>query len=240
MARASGSGRCRRWAAAALVGFVGGLVTLSSGATAAPAAPPGSALNATDIALLNGVRLAGLWEMPAGLMAEQKGYSARVREIGAEIAKQHVELDELAVVAATSLGAAIPADPTPEQQGWLKEMSNASGPRFDRIFVDRLRAAHGKIFPIIGAVRTGTRNADIRKLAQAANTFVENHMTMLESTGLVRYNELPAAPVDDTTLAIARSITPVGPGVNQYVIWAVLLAVLAMAGLATVQVFVRR
>jgi hypothetical protein len=166
-----------------------------------------------------------------------------VRDIGEEIASQHVELDELVVNAANSLGAQIPADPTPEQQGWLAEMRNASGPRFDRIFVERLRAAHGKIFPVIGAVRAGTRNADIRKLAQAANSFVEGHLTMLESTGLVRYNELPPAAVpaqDDSALAIARANTGVGPGVNPNVVWAVLLGTVLMAGLATVQVFRRR
>jgi hypothetical protein len=79
------------------------------------------------------------------------------------------------VEAANKLGATIPADPTAEQKGWLTEMQNASGARFDQIFVTRLRVAHGKIFPVIGAVRASTRDATIRRLADDANRFVLHH-----------------------------------------------------------------
>ncbi|MEK8109355.1 hypothetical protein NKG94_41275 [Micromonospora sp. M12] len=54
------------------------------------------------------------------------------------------------------MGASIPSEPTAEQKGWLAEMQKASGARFDQIFVTRLRVAHGKIFPVIGAVRAST------------------------------------------------------------------------------------
>src|SRR3954447_15754137 len=89
-------------------------------------------LNAADMTLLNGVRQAGLWEMPAGQMAAQKGSSQRVREVGAEIAKQHVALDQLDVDAANLLGATLPATPTTQQQGWLNQMQNAKGRQFDQ------------------------------------------------------------------------------------------------------------
>jgi predicted outer membrane protein len=206
---------------------------------AAPAGP--TQLGATDMALLNGVRLAGLWEMPAGYMAAEKGDNARVREIGAEIAKQHDELDRLTVEAANKLGVQLPAEPSTQQKGWLDEMTNASGARFDRIFVDRLRAAHGAIFPVIGAVRSGTRNETVRKLAEQANGFVMTHMTLLESTGLVRYAELPPvavpAPQDNSLAANAKANAEFGTGLNTTAIWAVLLGALALGGIATVRVF---
>ncbi|MEE3918548.1 hypothetical protein V2I01_08455 [Micromonospora sp. BRA006-A] len=44
--------------------------------TAQAAPNPGVQMNAADMTLLNGVRLAGLWEMPAGQMAAEKGQSA--------------------------------------------------------------------------------------------------------------------------------------------------------------------
>ncbi|MGN9810917.1 DUF4142 domain-containing protein [Micromonospora sp. BQ11] len=204
---------------------------------AALAAPAGQQLNAADAALLAGVRLAGLWEMPAGQMAAEKGQSPVVREIGAEIAKQHEELDRLTVEAANKLGAAIPNDPTPEQQGWLKEMKDATGARFDQIFVTRLRVAHGKIFPVVGAVRASTRNPVIRDLAEATNTFVNNHMKMLESTGLVRWAELPPAalpaPGQDGLLAAASANTGPQMSVSSTVVWLVFLAALGTGGIAT-------
>jgi predicted outer membrane protein len=227
-----------RIAAVALAAFIVGILAVPGVAMAQPGAP--TQLNATDMALLNGVRLAGLWEIPAGQMAAEKGSREVVRKIGAEISSQHVKLDQLVVEAANKLGAVLPSEPNADQKGWLAEMQNSSGGRFDRVFVDRLRAAHGKIFPVIGAVRAGTRNAVIRKLAEDANDFVMHHMSMLESTGLVRYEELPPAalPVaqDNSLLARARANAGLGPAGSPTLIWVVLLVAASAAVFATVRI----
>jgi predicted outer membrane protein len=216
-----------------------GALALPAVAVAAPAGP--TQLEASDMTLFNGVRLAGLWEMPAGQMAAEKGNQKRVREVGAAIAEQHVELDKLAVDAANQLGVQLPSEPNSDQKGWLGEMKNASGARFDRIFVDRLRAAHGAIFPVIASVRSGTRNEVVRKLADQANDFVLEHMTLLESTGLVRYNALPPValppPPDDSVLAAAQANNVPGSAVNGSVIWVVLLAALVVGAVATFRMF---
>src|SRR4051794_3015741 len=168
--------------AALTVAAVAAVVVLPAPADADPAS---TQLNAADMTLLNGVRQAGLWEIPAGLMAAQKGSSERVRQVGQMIADQHVKLDELVVDAANKLGATLPSTPTTQQQGFLTEMQNNKGVQFDQTFVTRLRGAHGFIFPVIGAVRASTRNPVVRQLADQANIFVMNHMKMLESTGMV-------------------------------------------------------
>ncbi len=228
-----------RRVAAVVAGLVMGALAVPAVAVAQPAGP--TQLEASDMALFNGVRQAGLWEMPAGTMAAKKGNQKRVREIGAEIAKQHVALDKLAVDAANKLGVQLPSEPNADQKGWLGEMKSASGARFDRIFVDRLRAAHGAIFPVIASVRSGTRNEVVRQLAQDANDFVMTHMTLLESTGLVRYNDLPPAalpdPPDDSVLAAARANAVPGSTLNSSMIWVVLLAALAVGAVATIRVF---
>ncbi|MEU5528235.1 DUF4142 domain-containing protein [Micromonospora chersina] len=220
-----------------LVALVAGIGVLPGAALAAP--NPVVQLNAADMTLLNGVRLAGLWEMPAGQMAAEKGQSKRVREIGAEIARQHGVLDQLVVEAANKLGATLPTTPTTQQQGWLTEMQNATGAQFDQIFVTRLRVAHGNIFPVIGAVRASTRDPIVRKLADQTNTFVTNHMLMLESTGLVRWQQLPppAMPPAQSDSLIAAAGANVGSGggvqVSTTVVWAVFLLALATGGYAT-------
>ncbi|PWR05598.1 DUF4142 domain-containing protein [Micromonospora acroterricola] len=222
-------------AAMLLIAVIAGIAVLPGVAVAAPAG--GQQLNAADMTLLNGVRLAGLWEMPAGQMAAEKGQSAKVREIGAGIANEHQKLDQLVVDAANRLRASIPSEPTAEQKGWLSEMQNASGARFDQIFVTRLRVAHGKIFPVIGAVRASTRDATVRKLCDDANGFVMHHMQMLESTGLVRWPELPPAalpaPGNDGLLAAAAANTGPQVGVSSTVVWLVFLAALGTGGIAT-------
>jgi predicted outer membrane protein len=233
-----------RRAAAVLAGLaIGTLATFAMPMAAAQAAPD-TPLTAADKNLLNGVRLAGLWEMPAGNMAAEKGGRVRVRQVGAEIAKQHAQLDRLVVDAANKLNYRLPDEPNSDQQKWLAEMEEAkAGADFDEVFVDRLRAAHGKIFPVIGGVRSGTRNDIVRKLAADANGFVLTHLTLLESTGLVKYSELPLPPDPPQANAAGSGIlngaearAQIG-GVDPAVIWVVLLAALIAGGATTFRLF---
>lgn len=214
----------------------------SEGGSAAGAGPVTNA----DRDLLVKVRLAGLWEMPAGRMAAEKGASPRVREIGAEIAKQHEELDRLTVEAAKRLNVPLPDKPNSEQQGWLQEMQRASGAEFDQIFVDRLRAAHGTVFPTIATVRAGTRNDVVRELASSANNFVLNHLNLLESTGLVDYGSLPlpqgggvpVVPQPDSALFSGPDARPgiaAVTGMSSTVIWIILAVALAAGGYSMVR-----
>jgi predicted outer membrane protein len=196
-------------------------------------------LTAADRDFVVRVRLAGLWEMPAGMMAAKKGVNPRVRQIGSMIATQHVALDQLDRAAAAQLGVSLPNQPMTEQQHWLDEMSAASGPAFDKIFVDRLRWAHAQIFLGIAAIRAETRNDVVRKLAQEANQFVMTHMALLESTDLVNYATLPWAP--DPAPVHMGKLAPIqsrsgGGGAAPAVITVVLGVALLAGGMALVRI----
>lgn len=205
-------------------------------------------LSAADIDFVIKVRLAGLWEIPAGNMAVEKSNDPNVVKIGKSIAAQHVSLDNLDRAAAKKLNIDLPNQPNGDQQGWLNEMKAASGAQFDQIFVDRLRAAHGKIFPAIASIRAGTRNDTVRKLAQQANQFVMTHMTLLESSGVVDYGALPtvAAPVNpaqkgpvpiDNQMIQAASSGSGAPGLNNTVVLLVLAAALVIGVITTMRIF---
>ena len=158
-------------------------------------------VSAADRDFVVKVRLAGLWEIPAGDMAQKQSDDPRIQQIGKSISTQHVALDQLVRTAAKKLKITLPAKPNADQQSWLAEMRDARGTDFDQIYVDRLRAAHGKIFPAIATIRSSTRNDTVRKLAQQANQFVMTHLTLLESSGIVDYQGLPAAPPPTTAAA---------------------------------------
>jgi putative membrane protein len=194
-------------------------------------------VSAADKDLVVKVRLAGLWEIPAGEMAQEKSNDPRIRRIGREIAAQHEVLDAFDRAAAKKLGIALPRKPNSDQQEWLTEMRDAEGTEFDAIYIDRLRAAHGKIFPAIGTVRATTRNDVVRKLAQQANQFVVTHMTLLESSDIVDFAALPVAPDPSAAAssAPASAARPV-PAANESAMSkaGLSVALLAMvAGLAT-------
>jgi putative membrane protein len=201
-------------------------------------------VSAADRDFVTRVRLAGLWEIPAGNMAQEKSDDVRIVKIGKAISEQHVRLDALTLEAAAKLQIALPNEPTPEQQSWLNEMKAANSTAFDQIYVDRLRAAHGKIFPAIATIRSSTRNDVVRRLAQEANQFVMTHLTLLESSGLVDYGSLPAAPqpvtagrgpsIDNQVLRLANSGVPGG---NTSLILIVLAAALLAGVVSTMRIF---
>jgi predicted outer membrane protein len=148
-------------------------------------------LGPADRDLLVKVRLAGLWEAPTGQQAAQRGSSPAVRELGAFLAVQHAELDAEDRKVADQLGVLVPTSATQQQQAWMAEISAATGADYDRIFVQRLREAHGIVLPVIAEVRSSTRNDLVREFANLSDQYVTRHMQRLEATGLVDFHALP-------------------------------------------------
>ncbi|WP_308432045.1 DUF4142 domain-containing protein [Streptomyces cinnamoneus] len=141
-------------------------------------------LTALDRDFVRKVRLAGLWEKPAGRMALERGTTEGVRTAGRHLIDGHTELDQRSLDTGRALGVDLPDRPGEQQQGWLDQMSAARGPGFDRTFAELVRAAHGKVFGLVALVRDRTGNAMVRELATRANTVVLDHITVLEDTGL--------------------------------------------------------
>ncbi|RSM44665.1 DUF4142 domain-containing protein [Amycolatopsis balhimycina DSM 5908] len=152
-----------------------------------------------DKTFLVKVRQAGLWEIPAGDLAQTHASSEQVKRAGLHLLDGHSHLDQLVREDAKILGVTLPDLATPEQQGWVRQLTNAQGLEFDKLFANLLRASHGKIFATIAEVRAGTQNDVIRRHATQANQTVLDHMTVLEDTGLV----------DATTIAdVAAAVNP--------------------------------
>ncbi|WP_410565189.1 DUF4142 domain-containing protein [Amycolatopsis sp. cmx-4-61] len=138
-----------------------------------------------DRTFLVKVRQAGLWEIPAGDLAQTHASSEQVKRAGLHLLDGHSHLDQLVREDAKMLGVTLPDQATAEQQGWVRQLTDAQGLEFDKLFANLLRASHGKIFATIAEVRAGTQNDVIRRHATQANQTVLDHMTVLEDTGLV-------------------------------------------------------
>ncbi|MEO3871226.1 DUF4142 domain-containing protein [Nonomuraea sp. B12E4] len=163
-------------------------------------------LTAADRDLLIKVRQAGLWEMPVGDYAQTRAESQRVKEVGKLLMQDHMKLDLMTRQVAKRLGVALPDEPNADQQRWMAQLAAESGPAFDKDFANLLRAAHGKVFTVVAAVRAGTRNSEVRKFAQEGVNFVMRHMTLLESTGLVDHNDLPEPPTPSPAPPVAMAV----------------------------------
>ncbi|MDJ0464206.1 DUF4142 domain-containing protein [Streptomyces sp. H27-C3] len=181
-------------------------------------------LSAADRDLLVKVRLAGLWELPAGQQAIERAPSEAIKEAGDHLIVGHSDLDKRARLVAAQLNVPLPNQPTEQQQGWLRELSAATGQEYERKFANLLRNAHGKVFSAIAQVRHTTRNSLIRQLATDSNQTVLDHITMLEATGLVDFDAManeaaggataspsgPPPPNGAVTVPSAPAVQPTG------------------------------
>ncbi|MEV6479977.1 DUF4142 domain-containing protein [Streptomyces sp. NPDC051576] len=176
-------------------------------------------LSALDRDFVTRVRLAGLWELPAGQQAEEKGTTAAVRTAGQHLIDGHTFLDERVRDVAAKLGLPLPDQPNAQQQQWLATLNAAQGVDFDSKFANLLRVAHGKVFTVVAQVRATTQNSLVRALADDANTTVLDHIKVLEATGYVDFSALAremaassAPPV--TGSAGVGSVVPLTPSVS--------------------------
>ncbi|MFG3116746.1 DUF4142 domain-containing protein [Streptomyces sp. NPDC048197] len=171
----------------------------ASAALAGPRAGNTGTVTALDKTFLTKVRQAGLWEMPAGRLAQTHASSEAIKRAGMHVLDGHSKLDQLVREDSEALNVPIPDQATPEQQGWVDQLKKVRGHAFDQLFVDLLRASHGKVFITIGEVRATTKNALVRRLATQANNTVQDHMDVLEDTGLVS-----DATLDDVASTIPK------------------------------------
>jgi predicted outer membrane protein len=147
-----------------------------------------------DRDMLYKVKQAGLWEMPVGEEVKERGSSPELREVGRKINEEHHQLNAIITDAANQLGIPLPTEPTIDQKRWMSEIHYASDADFDSDAVYYLRAAHGKVLPLLAQVRTGTRNDVIRTMADISISYVSRHIGYLESTGLVNFAQMPEPP----------------------------------------------
>lgn len=219
-----------------ILALVGPPLALAGSPPARAAAGPGvvetayGPLGSADRDLLIRVRLAGLWEIPAGELAQERGTTEEIRQIGQFIAEEHTELDARVREVAEALGVALPDQPHPDHQVFLQRLRDRTGEEFDRAFIQLLREAHGQIYPLIAYVRAGTQNDLIRQFTDACEEFVARHMAYLESSGLVDWLHIPPPPEPAGTPS--RFLASAPAGVNPTLIW-LLLAVAAVTGTVT-------
>jgi predicted outer membrane protein len=197
----------KRVIAALALGFFGALLLGSAPAQANPGddpvnepAPAGFVMpDQVDVQVfadydkvfLDKVKQAGLWEIPSGDWAEQKGLSEQTRIVGKLIAADHRVLDDDVKRVAARFGYTLPTKPTADQQYWLDELKAAKGKEFDRLFAMRLHFAHGLVYQAIADVRAHSRNPLMRAFAKQCEIFVHRHMALLETTGEVSFDDLP-------------------------------------------------
>ncbi|GGV02936.1 hypothetical protein GCM10010260_44830 [Streptomyces filipinensis] len=160
------------------------------------------------------VRAAGLWEYPVGQIGLQKGTTPAVITASKHLVDGHAALDITCRKIAPMLNVTLPDLPSPQQQGFVSQLKADSGKKFDSDFANILRMTHGAIFNTISKIRSTTKNSLVRALADQANNTVLDHMTVMEKTGLVDFDQTLFQQTTPPKLP-ASDLTPPPPAAGQ-------------------------
>ncbi|WP_284432929.1 DUF4142 domain-containing protein [Streptomyces sp. TUS-ST3] len=178
------------------------------------ATPATGALTEADRDFVVKVRAAGLWEYPVGQMALEKSRTKAVKTVGERLIDGVASMDAACRDAAVRLGITLPNQSSPQQQSFVFRLNAESGERFDTDLVTVVRAANGQILSTIASVRTTTKNSLIRALATQANDTVLEHITVVEKTGLVDFDQVLVQETTPPELP-AQDLTPPPPVAGQ-------------------------
>lgn len=178
------------------------------------ATPATGALTEADRDFVVKVRAAGLWEYPVGQMALEKSRTKAVKTVGERLIDGVASMDAACRDAAVRLGITLPNQSSPQQQSFVFRLNAESGEQFDTDLVTVVRAANGQILSTIASVRTTTKNSLIRALATQANDTVLEHITVVEKTGLVDFDQVLVQETTPPELP-AQDLTPPPPVAGQ-------------------------
>ncbi len=163
-------------------------------------------LTESDRAFVVAVRAAGLWEYPVGFIGLQKGQSPAVKTASEHLIDGHAALDTTCRKIAPMLNITLPNVASPQQIGFVNTLSSKTGQQFDIEFANILRMTHGSIFNTVAKIRSTTKNTLVRALADQANDTVLDHITVMEKTGMVDFDQTlftqttpPKLPKSDLT-----------------------------------------
>jgi putative membrane protein len=123
---------------------------------------------------------AGMTEIQAGQLAEQKGMSKDVKEYAAMMIKDHTAAaDKLKAIAATK-NITLPAAISPEMQKNLDDLQKDDGKKFDKAYMDMMVSDHKKVISAFEDESKNGSDADIRAFADSTLHTLHHHLDKAE------------------------------------------------------------
>ena len=180
--------------------------TASPSLTESPSASASASASGQDAQYLQQAHQTNLAEIAAGKLAQQKGHSQTVKNLGAKFVTDHTKLDQELKPVAQTLGVGLPNAPNAQQQAVAAQLNKVSGTPFDRLFVTTQLAGH------MQAMQAGQREIDTGhapqavKVARDSAPVIASHHQALDSAA-----RSLGIPLSATPPATASPTLPVSP-----------------------------
>jgi putative membrane protein len=121
-----------------------------------------------------------LFEIQGGKLAQQKGTTQKVRDLGATLVKDHTESLMEATELAKKLGIPVPSEPSPTQQWELQVVAQFSGTAFDRWYSKLEVKDHMQDIQEAQDEAEKGCNHDVREDAEDEIPVLEKHLHLAE------------------------------------------------------------
>jgi putative membrane protein len=146
--------------------------------TATPSIPPSVSKGDQEFAV--NTANAGMTEIQAGQMAQQKGMAKDVKAYGAMMIKDHTAAaDKLKMIAAAK-NITLPSAISPEMQKNLDDLQKKEGKDFDKAYIDMMVSDHKKVISAFEDESKNGSDADIRGFADSTLHTLRHHLDEAE------------------------------------------------------------
>jgi putative membrane protein len=160
------------------------LICLAVAALLVPAAPAAAAPSRVDVQFLRAAHETNLAQIDGGRLAQRRGASKQVRDLGAKFVTDHTRLDRALRQAATLLDVVLPTAPAEGQQTVVDGYATAPTDRFDALFIATQLDVHTAAIRLTAAQLAGGTDAKAVKAAKDLMPVLRSHYDALNATAL--------------------------------------------------------
>jgi putative membrane protein len=154
-------------AAAGLIGFAAGAASAAQ-------------LSQQDQNFVKQAAQGGLEEIQSGQMAEQKGASQAIKQLGQTLVTDHTMMNEQLKQIAQQQGFTLPQSLPQDDRQEMQQLRNLSGQQFDRQFADEQIEDHQKMIQALQKEAQTTQDQALRAFAQSGIPVMQKHLQMAE------------------------------------------------------------
>jgi putative membrane protein len=143
------------------------------------AAPLLAMADSPDSSFYKNLAEGGIAEVEAGKLAQEKGNSAKVKDFGAMMVKDHTAANDKLAALATTKSVTLPTTSSIGQMANKGKLEVLSGDTFDKSYIKGQVKAHRDTLELLHKEMKEGQDADAKKLAAAILPTVKAHMNAI-------------------------------------------------------------
>jgi putative membrane protein len=150
----------------------------------APAATTAPAdLSAADKKFVEKAASAGLAEVQAAQLAQQKSSDPKVKDFAQTMITDHTEINQKLTALAQQKGVTVPTEVDSKDQKQLDKLGKLDGKKFDKAYMKDQVKDHETVLSLLQKEAKSGKDADLKSLAETTIPTIQKHLDMAKEGG---------------------------------------------------------